>query len=72
MDKNLENELLEELSVLYGRDCATAMVEIERRKSGGDMAKQIAGIRHVLVMVGGEEYASFVYERLQSRLEGMR
>ena len=68
MNTDLEEELLGELTVLYGRECAVAMLSFEKQKAGNDMRKMLASIRHVLAMVGGENYAELIYERLQSKL----
>jgi hypothetical protein len=68
MNPDLEKELLNELTVLYGRECAVAMLTFEKRKAGEDVRKLLASIRHVLAMVGGENYAELIYERLQTKV----
>ena len=65
-----EEALLNELTHLYGRDFAVAMVNIEKNKYGNDTNKLLGGIRALLTTVGGRRYAQEIYERLVTTVGG--
>ena len=68
MTEDLEKILLDELSVLYGSECAKVIITVEKRKTDDDVEKMLAGIRRIMCQVGGERYAENVYNKIQRKM----
>ena len=67
--EDLEKILFDELSALYGAECAKVIIVVEKRRSEDDMKKMLAGIRGIMSKVGGESYAEKVYNKIQKKME---
>ena len=67
--EHLENSLIEELSIIFGRDYAEALITAQKEK--GKSSKEILmNLRTLLTKAGGEKYAEMIFQSLDSRIRG--
>ncbi len=67
--EHLENSLIEELGIIFGRDYAEALITSQKEK--GKSSKEILmNLRTLLTKAGGEKYAEMIFQSLDSRIRG--